>query len=49
MDNENYTNATVSFVSWLQANGTAVSEKINLVDIRNQDAGRGVGMIPRTA
>lgn len=51
MDDGNYTNATLAFVKWLEANGTTVSDKIDLVDMRNQDAGRGVGTkdcIPRT-
>lgn len=45
MDDGNYTGATIAFVNWLEANGTTVSEKIDLIDMRNQDSGRGVGTI----
>jgi hypothetical protein len=43
MDDGTYSAATVAFVNWLRANGTTVSDKIDLVDMRNQGAGRGVG------
>lgn len=47
MDDGSYTDATLAFSNWLQANGTTVSEKIDLVDLRAQGAGRGVGMFRR--
>lgn len=47
MEDGSYTDATLAFVNWLQANGTTVSEKIDLVDLRNQGAGRGVGMFDK--
>lgn len=45
MEDGTYTAATAAFVNWLQTSGTTVSEKIDLVDMRNQGAGRGVGMM----
>ncbi|KAM0720987.1 hypothetical protein Q7P37_003272 [Cladosporium fusiforme] len=42
MEDGTYTSATLAFVNWLAANGTTVSDKIDLVDMRNQDSGRGV-------
>lgn len=45
MEDGTYDAATVAFVDWLRTSGTAVSEKIDLVDMRNQGAGRGVGMM----
>ena len=44
MDDGSYSAATVAFVNWLRAGGTTVSDKIDLVDMRDQGAGRGVGM-----
>ena len=44
MDDGSYSAATVAFVNWLRASGTTVSDKIDLIDMRNQGAGRGVGM-----
>ena len=44
MDDGSYSAATVAFVNWLRTNGTTVSDKIDLVDMRDQSAGRGVGM-----
>jgi hypothetical protein len=50
MEDGTYTAATVAFVNWLRTSGTTVSEKIDLVDMRNQGAGRGVGttLTPQT-
>jgi len=48
MDDGNYQAATVAFVNWLRTSGTSVSDKIDLVDMRNQGAGRGVGTKDRT-
>lgn len=45
MEDGTYSAATVAFVNWLRTSGTTVSEKIDLVDMRNQGAGRGVGMM----
>lgn len=44
MDDGSYSAATVAFVNWLRTSGTTVSDKIDLVDMRDQGAGRGVGM-----
>lgn len=44
MEDGSYSVATVAFVNWLRTNGTTVSDKIDLVDMRDQGAGRGVGM-----
>ena len=47
MEDGSYTAATANFVKWLQTSGTSVSDKIDLVDMRNQGAGRGVGTLHR--
>jgi SET domain-containing protein 6 len=44
MEDGSYQAATVAFVNWLRTSGTTVSDKIDLIDLRNQGAGRGVGM-----
>jgi hypothetical protein len=48
MEDGTYTAATAAFVKWLQTNGTSVSDKIDLVDMRDQGAGRGVGTMHRS-
>jgi hypothetical protein len=48
MDDGSYSAATLAFVNWLRTNGTTVSDKIDLVDMRNEGAGRGVGTILAT-
>jgi len=48
MEDGTYTAATVAFVKWLQTNGTSVSDKIDLIDMRDQGAGRGVGTMYRS-
>jgi hypothetical protein len=47
MEDGTYTAATAAFVKWLQTSGTSVSDKIDLVDMRDQGAGRGVGTMHR--
>jgi hypothetical protein len=47
MEDGTFTAATAAFVKWLQTSGTSVSDKIDLVDMRDQGAGRGVGTIHR--
>jgi hypothetical protein len=47
MEDGTFTAATAAFVNWLQTSGTSVSDKIDLVDMRDQGAGRGVGTIHR--
>lgn len=37
--------ASAQFLGWLNQNGTTVSDKIELADLRNRNAGRGVGML----
>jgi len=49
MEDGTYSAATVAFVKWLQTNGTSVSDKIDLVDMRDQGAGRGVGTMHQSA
>jgi hypothetical protein len=48
MEDGTYTAATAAFVKWLQTSGTSVSDKIDLVDMRDQGAGRGVGTMHRS-
>jgi hypothetical protein len=36
--------ASQTFLSWLKQSGAEMSPKIALEDLRNKDAGRGVGM-----
>ena len=38
---------TEDFLEWLKANGTTVSDTIELVDLREQGAGRAVGTSDR--
>lgn len=42
--NDTFNEKTEDFVEWLKANRIAMSEKIELVDLREQGAGRAVGM-----
>jgi hypothetical protein len=35
---------SAAFLSWLQVSGATVSDKIELVDLRQRNAGRGVGI-----
>jgi len=35
--------ASQTFLAWLKASGAEISPKVKLQDLRNQDAGRGVG------
>lgn len=32
-----------AFIAWVKQNGAAISDKIELTDLRQQGAGRGVG------
>lgn len=41
---DTFNEKTEDFLEWLKANGTTVSDKIELVDLREQGAGRAVGM-----
>jgi len=34
---------SVAFLSWLSKSGTSISSKIEITDLREQNAGRGVG------
>jgi len=38
---------TEDFLEWLKSNGTTMSDKIELVDLREKGAGRAVGMVMR--
>ena len=42
VSDEGFERASTSFLDWLQQNGTTISNKIELVDLRHQQAGRGV-------
>lgn len=46
---DTFNEKTEDFLEWLKANGTTVSDKIELVDLREQGAGRAVGMVPTYA
>jgi SET domain-containing protein 6 len=35
--------ASQTFLAWLKQSGAEISPKIKLEDLRNKDAGRGVG------
>jgi SET domain-containing protein 6 len=35
--------ASAAFVSWLKSSGADISNKVELKDLRNIEAGRGVG------
>ena len=37
--------ASAAFVAWLKSSGADVSDKIELKDLRNMEAGRGVGTL----
>jgi hypothetical protein len=41
---DEFTNRSAAFMSWLRASGATLSEKIELADLRQQNAGRGVGI-----
>jgi SET domain-containing protein 6 len=38
-----FDSASQTFLAWLKQCGAEISPKIKLQDLRNQDAGRGVG------
>jgi N-lysine methyltransferase SETD6 len=37
-----FTHRSANFLNWLRYNGTTISSKIELADLRNHDAGRGI-------
>ena len=43
MELDEFTSNSQAFISWLKRNGATVSHKIKLADLRNRQAGRGVG------
>lgn len=45
---DNFSQRTANFLEWFtSAEGTRLSDKIQLVDLREQHAGRGVGESPK--
>lgn len=41
---DDFATRSAAFLSWLQASDATLSEKIELADLRQQNAGRGVGI-----
>jgi N-lysine methyltransferase SETD6 len=39
---DNFTDGSTRFLNWLRNNGTTISSKIELADLRNHNAGRGI-------
>lgn len=44
-EEDDFARTSSNFMSWLQQRGISVSPKISLADLRDQDAGRGVGTV----
>lgn len=40
---DDFNEKTAAFTTWLRSSGATLSDKIELVDLRSQHAGRGVG------
>jgi SET domain-containing protein 6 len=45
MDADHFVSASNAFLTWLKQTGSTISDKIELADLRQQGAGRGVGML----
>ena len=43
-EEDDFQERSKAFVNWLKENGASISAKIKLDDLRQQNAGRGVGM-----
>ena len=44
-DDDDFQSKSAAFTSWLQQQGASLSSKIQIADLRAQNAGRGVGML----